>query len=210
MNDQPQSIKDFCTRIEEDSKKEIAAILERAEYTAQARVSQILKDAEEQKQAILEKGAEEAKTVRRLVLSDLNLELKKVGLRIKGEIIEEALGVLRQRLLQWTSSQEYKGFLEKLALEGIEALGQNKVVIKLAEIDKDLFTQEMLEDIRKSAKTILKEEISITIDNLTLKNNRGLIVSTIDGRLLYDNTIESRIERMSDDLRLIISRKIFG
>jgi len=28
--------------------------------------------------------------------------------------------------------------------------------------------------------------------------------------MLFDNTIESRVNRMGDDLRLLIARKIFG
>jgi vacuolar-type H+-ATPase subunit E/Vma4 len=210
MSDQPQSIKDFCTRIEEDAEKEIAGILERAEYTAKGRTAQILQDTEEKKKAILEKGAEEAKTARRLVLSDLNLELKKVGLRIKGEIVEETLSLLRRKIEQFRSSSDYPAFLANLALEGIKALGQNEIVITSGDLDGNLLTQDVLDDIRKRGKTLLREDIRISVSSETLKNSSGLRLSTKDGRLFYDNTLESRIERMSDDLRLIISRKIFG
>lgn len=210
MSDQPQSIKDFCTRIEQDAEKEIADIIERAEYTSKGRITQILKDAEEQKEAILRKGAEEAKSARRLVLSDLNLELKKVGLRIKGEIIEEALSMLKQKIEQFRSSPDYPSFLVGLALEGIKAIAHNDVIITPGERERDFLTEDLIADIRKRASLILRNDVNISIDHNSLKNKSGLRLSTKDGRLFYDNTLESRIERMSDELRLIISRKIFG
>jgi vacuolar-type H+-ATPase subunit E/Vma4 len=210
MSDQPQSIKDFCERIDEDAEKEITSILERAEYTAKARTKQILDDAEEKKKTILDKGAEEAKSARRLVLSDLNLELKKVGLRIKGEIVEDAMSMLRQRLSELRSSPEYIDFLTWLSFEGITILGLKEVVLKPGEFDKSFFTESLLDGVRKRLSESSGNDVRISITGEALKGSSGLIIASKDGRLLYDNTIESRIGRMSDELHLIISRKIFG
>ena len=210
MSDQPQSIKDFCTRIEEDAAKEIAGILDRAEYTAKARAAQFLQEAQDQKEAILGKAAEDAKTARRLVLSDLNLELKKVGLRIKGEIVEETMSLLRQRLAELRSSQEYVDFLIGLAIEGINVLGVPEIVLHLGEKDASLFTQDLVDAVQKRAKELSGKDTRVSIARETIKGSSGLRVESKDGRLLYDNTIESRIERLGDNLRLLISRKIFG
>lgn len=210
MNNQPHLIKDFCMRIEQDAGKEISSILEKAEYTAKARAAQILKEAEEQKNLILQKASEEAKNARRLVLSDLNLELKKVSLRIKNEIIEEALSMLKQKIEQFRFSPDYPAFLANLALEGIKAIANNDIIITPGELDKDFLTEDLINDIRKRANLILRDDIKISIDRDSLKNKSGLRLSTKDRRLFYDNTLESRIERMNDELRLIISRKIFG
>ncbi len=210
MNEQAVSIQDFCSKINEDSEKEISSIIERAEYTAKARSEQILKEAEEKRKAILQKAGEESEAARKIILSDLNLELKKVGLRIRGGIIEDAIVVLRDRLSQYLSSSEYTEYFAELALEGIAALGEDEVILRPGDSDKDLLTEKLLKNIRSRAKELLGREIDISGDENTLKNQAGLHVVARGGSMLFDNTIESRINRMGDDLRLLITRKIFG
>ena len=210
MNEQPESIQDFCSKIDEDSEKEISGIIERAEYTAKARAGQILKEAEEKRKAILQKASEESEASRRIILSDLNLELRKVGLRIRGDIVEDAIAALRDRLSQYRSSSEYAEFFAELALEGIAVLGEDEVVLKPGDSDKDLLTEKLLKNIRSRARELLGKEIRISVDENTLKNQAGLHVVARGGSMLFDNTIESRINRMGDDLRLLIVREIFG
>jgi len=38
----------------------------------------------------------------------------------------------------------------------------------------------------------------------------GAIVRTTDGSMLFDNTIDARMERLADELQLIVSREVFA
>jgi vacuolar-type H+-ATPase subunit E/Vma4 len=38
----------------------------------------------------------------------------------------------------------------------------------------------------------------------------GAVVRAADGSVLFDNTIEARMERLGDELQLIVSREVFG
>ncbi len=210
MREQSESIKDFCSRIEQDSGKEVSSILERADYTAKARAERILEDAEEKRKAILDQAADESESARRVILSDLNLELKKVGLRVRGDIIEEAMAMLKRKLEEYRSSSEYAEFVTKLALEGIAVLGEGEVVLKPGDIDREIFTGKLLDKIRSRAKELLGGEISITLGKDTIKGQAGLHVVSKAGNVLFDNTIDSRLDRMGDDLRLLTARNIFG
>ena len=210
MEKGPDSINEFCSTINEDSENEITTIIERAEYTARTRAESIIKAAEEKSTSILEKAASDSDAASRLILSDLNLELRKVALRARGEIIEEAVEKLKTKLSEYRSSPEYGGFLVTLAIEGIAVLGETDVVLKVGESDRKIVTDKLLREIRARAKETLGTDIDISLDEKTLKGHSGLHIVSRAGNVLFDNTIESRLDRMADELRLLISRKIFG
>lgn len=159
---------------------------------------------------MFEKAEEESVTVRRIILSDLNLELKKISLRIRGEIIEDAMTMLREKISGYSSSPDYPNFLMKLALEGIGVLDASEVVLKAGDTDKDILTEKLLMQIRSRAKEHFGREIDITLDKETIKGQAGLRIISGAGNMLFDNTIEARLHRMGDDLRLLIARNIFG
>ncbi len=210
MEKGPDSINEFCSTINEDSENEITTIIERAEYTARTRAESIIKAAEEKSTSILEKAASDSDAASRLILSDLNLELRKVALRARGEIIEEAVEKLKTKLTEYRSTTEYGGFLITFAIEGIAVLGETDVVLKVGESDRKIVTDKLLREIRARAKETLGTDIDISLDEKTLKGHSGLHIVSRAGNVLFDNTIESRLDRMADELRLLISRKIFG
>lgn len=210
MEKGPDSIDEFCSRINEDSENEITTIIERAEYTARARAESIIKAAEEKSTSILEKAACDSDAASRLILSDLNLELRKVALRARGEIIEATMEKLKTKLAEYRSSPEYGEFLVTLAIEGMAVLGETEVVLKLGDADRRIVTDKLLREIRARAKETLGTDIDISLDEKTFKGRSGLHVVSRAGNVLFDNTTESRLDRMADELRLLISRKIFG
>ena len=99
---------------------------------------------------------------------------------------------------------------KQLALEGIAVLGESEVVLKPGDIDKEMFTGKLVDKIRSRAKELLGEEINIILGKDTIKGQAGLYVVSKAGNVLFDNTVESRLERMGDDVRLLIARNIFG
>jgi vacuolar-type H+-ATPase subunit E/Vma4 len=210
MSEQPESVQSFCTRIEEDCEKEVAEILERAEFTARGRAEGIVKDADARRKTILEQAKEDAEAARKLVLSDLALELRKVEIRMRGEIVEEAMDMLKQRLSEFRSSPGYPVFLIDLALEGIGVLAENEVTLRPGELDREFFNEKLVLEVKKRASDLLGEEISVSIDTKPISGQAGLHVVSATGTVIFDNTIESVLDRRGDDLRLMIARNIFG
>jgi vacuolar-type H+-ATPase subunit E/Vma4 len=131
-------------------------------------------------------------------------------LRVEGEIVNEVLDRARKRLTDFRETAEYAGFLTRLSVEGILALEDNTCVLAPAAADAKLFTPQKVAEITSIAERLTGREIKLSLANDASLHGFGVRVYAGSKRTLFDNTLAARLERLADELRMIVVKEVFA
>lgn len=201
MNKTPdeKDINGLISEIEKSTRAQIDEIIQQAS----SRAEQLVKDATQKAQELLnlekEKIEQLISTMKQRGDAATKLELKKMHLQLKKEFADNVLVKVREMALAFRESHEYKSFLKKAILEGIEVVGATEVLIKFSSIDINYFNTDFEKEILETCTRDLKKTVSIKFvkDNF---QDTGIIACSMDGFIVYDNTFSARLQRAYDSI----------
>ncbi|MCS7368316.1 MAG: V-type proton ATPase subunit E [archaeon GBS-70-058] len=200
------SSENISSRIILEAEKEAEAIIENAKKRAEEIINKAEKDAEEIMNKEIKIAHEKIKMEERRRLAEISLKMKEIILRERETIFNEVLNEVKRRLHEFKKTDRYPSILQELILEGCEAIGGGDLVIKIDSKDKEIDIN--IEKLKRIIEERMggKVNISIVFDNIS--EFGGVIVSTPDGSIVYNNTLDAILERNFDDIRRIITKSI--
>ncbi len=177
-----------------EADEEAAKIVEAAEWHVKK-----MKEEERSKRSALKTEAE--KEIGKLLSEQKNerlawarLEAKRVTAEAREDAINSAIDDLFSSLKEVKKSKEYKDFLSKNISAAVKELGGMKLTVRVSKEDKKL-----LPKLPKSCKVA---------NNLEALG--GAVIETQDGKMKVDLTLETLFELRRDELRKMISEKLFS
>lgn len=174
---------------------------------AKTKADQIRQRAQEQAEAerakILEQASVEAERVRSQVIATNQLKSRTMLLEQREILLEEVFETARQRLPSVLRGSDYEKIARRLFQEAITQLGGNAAKVRA--------DNETLKALQTGALEDLSKETQMQIQlGEPLEKGLGVIAETGDGRRQYDNTLETRLNRMQDTLRATVYRILMG
>ncbi len=147
------------------------------------------REAEEAASKTLEMSVKQAESVRRQVIGSAELEVRNAQLRSLESAVTEVFEAAMKRVSEVTGAAQEKA-LSRLIEEGADVIGTKA---RLLCSDKD----------RKSASSALGKLGGrvITLDPEGIQTSGGVILTSADGSVRFDNTFEARLERLRPSLR---------
>jgi vacuolar-type H+-ATPase subunit E/Vma4 len=191
------SIEDILQALDDQCRQECQEIFSRAESEAKQIIEKAQVEAEGIRQARLGKVRAEAESETTSMLYSARLKSKNAIIRAKEEIAERALMDAEGHLSDLRSQQDYPVILEGLIQEGLTRIS-GKVILRVDPTDRELADSIM----RK-----LGPEYELFADIETIG---GAVVSDADGRVQIINTVEERLNRAREKLRMEVSGILFG
>lgn len=191
------SIEDILEALDEQCRDECREIFERAQTEAKEILEKARVEADEIREARLEKVKAEAESDTVSMLYSARLKSKNAVIGAKEEIAEEALEKAAGRLNDLRSGEDYPTILEDYLKEGLEPF-DGKVIVHVDPRDREL-AQRLMRGIGRDC------EIRTDIETLG-----GAIVSDEGGQVLIFNTVEERLNRAKERLRLQVYEILFG
>ena len=171
--------------VELDSgKKQALSTLESARRDAKAMVDKILDTSNKQ-----------ADILRRQLIGAAELEARNAQLKT----LEKAVGEVFEAAVKELSDLPASRYAKSLAIllgEGVEVLGQNVRVYSNAKDRKAVSSAIGMLPGRQSA---------AHLDEISIDTIGGVIMTSTDGAVRFDNTFEARLERMKPTLRMEVS-----
>lgn len=124
--------------------------------------------------------------------------------RVLGEIIQE----VQKRLAEFCQDESYyRPFLLKAIAQGIEAVPSETVKVALSERDLRRFKRtKLLEDALAATQTNKKA----TLSDDPIETVGGAVVTSQDGKIRVDCTLEAKLELMKPQLLAEISKILFA
>jgi len=203
MSNISRGLASITKEILEDAERDARNIISRAEAEAERILKHAKEEAERRYEEIIKKGKERIKDKKRQAISLFELETKNNLLEAKEEIIEEVYDEAIKRLRQYTLTEEYTNCIFRLIREASRQIKSDALIIRLNERDYQILTKKRLDELsRKLGVKIIKSDEKINCTG-------GVVVTSLDGKIIVDNTFENRLRILKDSLRTKIAKILF-
>jgi len=143
------TIKDINEKIISDAKIQADKIIAQAEDKANNIIKKGKKEAENIKNIILHRSKQEASLKKSKILTEANLEAKKIILSEKQKIIEDVFNKASESILK-LEDKDYLNIIKKMILDNIET-GDETIFIDHS--DRDKISESFVEDINRELKS---------------------------------------------------------
>ncbi|MBN2027165.1 MAG: V-type ATP synthase subunit E [Actinobacteria bacterium] len=190
------SIEDILRALDEQCRQECQEIFSRAEAEAKQILEKAEVDADEIRQTRLSKVKAEAESETTSMLYSARLKSKNAIISVKEQIAERALGAAEESLQDLRAQGGYPAILEALIKEGLTRI-TGKIAVHVDPADKDIADEIM-------------RRLGMDYEILTdIKTVGGAEISDAAGRVRIINTVEERLNRAREKLRMQVSGILF-
>ena len=203
MNTQVADIEMLERAILTEARDEAEQIKAEARAKAEAIRKRAQEQAEQERKAILERARQDVERLRSQAIATAQLKARSLDLTKREELLDRVFKAAREKLPEVQRRPDYNEIAELLIREALVQLRMNK-----AEVRADKTTQAIQE---KGVLDKLSEELNGQFTGGgVLEEGIGLIVDAADGKLYYDNTLETRLHRLEGPLRAAVYRVLIG
>lgn len=185
-------VRDESEQIRAEAKEKAEAIRRRAQ-----------EQAEQERKAILDRAREDAERLRGQGAATAQLKARSLQLTSREQLLDRVFKTVRERLSEVQKRSDYEEVAAQLLREALVQLRVNK-----AEVRADKTTAHILKKgvLRELSKDLNGEYTS----GEELEEGTGIIVDAADGKLHYDNTLETRLQRLEGTLRASVYKMLIG
>jgi len=168
----------------------------------------------------------DAETQRRIQRSIITAEVRVKKMQRREELVQKVKAHALQKLVQAVSADQkrYETLLKQLLIQGMIKLNEPKLQVMCREIDARVVQRVLEPAAREYEQMILKEcgetvKVEATLSNKMLPGPSigdgtpscagGIKISARDGKIICDNTLDSRLEIAFADLMPVIRSILF-
>jgi V/A-type H+-transporting ATPase subunit E len=203
MNTEAQDIEMLSRAILTEARDEAEQIKAEAREKAEAIRRRAQEQAEQERRAILDRAREDAERLRGQQVATAQLKARSLQLTNREQLLDRVFKTVRERLAEIQNRPDYEEIAAQLLREALVQLRVNK-----AQVRADKTTAHAL---KKGVLRELSKELNGQFENAEeLEEGTGIIVDAADGKLYYDNTLETRLERLEGSLRAAVYKVLIG
>lgn len=194
----------LVTVIMEEAFQEAEAILEKAEREAyDIREESLKKQAQLQSSRGNDQDHLDIFFMKAKTASQAELQARMEIIQAKETFLTTVLEEVKEEFFSLPKQSDYPLLLQKLIIDGLENLDGDQFVFRLNEPDRAFISRAWIKEIEQ------KMGKEVTFDDHYLPGRGGVIIQRLDGRLLYDNTLEAIFRRWQEKLRSIAAERLF-
>ena len=184
--------RDEAEQIKAEAKEKADSIRKRAQERAEA-----------ERKAILDRAREDAERLRGQAVATAQLKARSVELAHREQLLDRVFKAVREQLPHVQKRSDYDQIAAMLLREALTQLRARKADVRADETTQKSLKNSALNDISKE----LDGEFNITG---ALDEGTGLVVDAAEGKLHYDNTLETRLNRLQSTLRSSVYQVLIG
>jgi V/A-type H+-transporting ATPase subunit E len=185
-------VRDEAEQIKAEAKEKTEAIRKRAQAQADA-----------ESKAILDAAAQDAERLRSQAVATAQLKARSVQLEHREQLLDRVFKTVKEKLPEIAKRPDYDQIASALLREALVQLRVNKAEIRADEATQSILKKKALSDISNE----LKGQFTLADP---LEEGTGVVVDAADGKLNYDNTLETRLSRLQGTLRASVYKILTG
>ncbi len=201
-------IQNILKTLNDEAQEEIRDIIDNAKKYAESKLKQAEREAAIHKRRILKDTEKKIESIKRKISSTLTLEINRMNLKKQGEIVDRVLANLKKKIETFRKDEGYKNFIEALINDALSHLDEKEIELIFDEKDKNILDNNFAKTLIAS---LQKKGYKVSINDIKYNNNLngGVIIKSKNKPLIYNNTLESRFNRMKNELILKIYEELF-
>jgi V/A-type H+-transporting ATPase subunit E len=181
---------DTLEKVSREFETEVLTDLEAGRREALAKVESVRRETGEAIAKILETGAKQAESTKRQIIGAAELEARNAQLRSLEKAVNETFDLAARQIAE-ASGVLYQKAMGGLIQEGLDVIGR-RARVKCASKDRRVVS---------SAIRRLRTRAKVSLDGEPIETTGGVVLTTPDGSVRFDNTFEARLERTRPSLR---------
>ena len=189
--------------IMEIAEQEIQKILEEARAKADSLQKQAEIKAEAESARILEEAQQTVKKLFDQATAKAQLEAQMLKLQRREQVLQHAFDKARQQLATIPQRPDYVDIVQRLISEAATYLDSEAFVVQADAATNHVLDGAFLED--------LAQQLNVHLERgPKLEEGTGIVLTTPDGHRRYDNTLETRLTRLQDNIRTAVFHILAG
>ncbi len=204
MSKVKQGLASIANEVLNDVRKEAEAILFNAEKEAKQTLQTAKEEADNTYENIITGASAKTEAEKRKIASRTQVDIRNSLLQTKADIVETAFNKALILLQDFVKTENYHNYLVTLIQEAAEKLESKSLTLHVNVQDKDWLTPAKLNSLSKNLGVALK------LADQTEDCIGGCKVQTEDEKVLYDNTLENRLQQLKPALRLEVATILLG
>lgn len=184
--------------------KEAEVIIKAAETEAKEILRKAKLEADQRYREELNLAKARAVAERRKIASITEVEMRNHLLQTKEDLVENAFQKAVEKFKRYVETKEYQTYMLMLIEETARKIGRKDLTIQVNAKDAQWLTQEKIETLAQ------KLQVELKIARSTEQFIGGCIVQTSDGKIIYNSTIDNRLEELKPTLRVEVAKILFG
>ena len=190
---------DTLDKVSDEFQAEVMSDLESSRSETLARIESVRKETAEAVDKILETSLKQAESVKRQIVGAAELEARNSQLRSLEKAIEEVFELAAKEISS-SSGAAHEKALAGLIQEGLDVIGAHARILCAAKDKKAV----------AAAIKRLGPKEKVSLDEEPIETIGGIVLTTSDGSVRFDNTFEARLERMRPTLRKEVAAILTG
>jgi V/A-type H+-transporting ATPase subunit E len=159
---------------------------------------------EAERTRIIESAKKQAENLKRQIVGSSRLAARNQELLMIENAVNNAFEEARKKLAASGGKDSYRTLMASLVEESVSSVGSDEVVVECNRNDAELVSK-ILADLQKK-----NPRIKTKVSDQHIETIGGIRVKSADGTMTYDNTIDSRVERLKPLIRKNIAQILRG
>ena len=203
MKTDAQDIDMLARAILTEARDEAEQIKAEAQEKADAIRKRAQEQAEAERKAILDRARTDVERLRGQSRATAQLNARSQQLGFREDLLNRVFDAVRQKLVDVQKRSDYDEIATMLLREALSELGVSKASVRADAATLAFLNRSGLSDLSKE----LNGEFTA---GEALEDGNGIVVNAADGKLHYDNTFETRLDRLQNSLRAAVYNVLIG
>jgi|TARA_B100000315_G_scaffold88488_1_gene81314 V/A-type H+-transporting ATPase subunit E len=193
-----EAFENVVSKVVNDITKEIMSSLENSHNDALKIIENAEQESDINAAEILQSVDKEGDTLRRRIIGNTELKARNKSLQLIEETVNKIFAESLKGLNDISSNKNYDKSIKRHLEEGLDAIGGEKFTVSCDTKDVDL--------LNKISKEVQETRgVKIKLSSKSISCNGGVKIMNHDGSVIFNNTVEARLERFKPLLRKQIS-----
>ncbi len=210
-----EGVDKIISHIDAEAEKEISEIL----LKAQAEADKIRKAAQEKAEREAERTLSNGKRVASLegqrIIAETRIDVRRRRMDAQEEAItasfEGATKVLEELAEKGKRDNlVYKDIMFDLIASASEIVAGNKLELAFNQRDSKIFNKKMMGELATFVKKRTGRDISLALTDKAIQCLGGVVVRDIEKSVEVDNTLEAKLNRLKESIRVDVAKVLFG
>jgi len=153
-------------------------------------------------QRIVNGAKKQAENLKRQIVGSSRLAARNKQLLLIEMSVNEAFENAKAKLATSDKQQNYRDLLTKMLEGSVSAIESENVIVECNKNDNNI--------VKESIKNLLDKRSRVALSEQPINVIGGIRVKSVDGSVTYDNTLDSRIERLKPLIRKRIVQMFRG
>ena len=203
MKAMSESLEKLQNRILSDARLKAEERTKEAQAKAQENLEEAKRRAQKESEEIIARANVDAESVRRSILSS---KVRVNRLRIldeKNRIVQDIIRTVEHQLSSIARTDQFESTAQRFVTEAVKAVESDQPIVTIGFKDA---TKRNLDGMSR----VLPKGGKLVIDEEPIDEFGGVIATDPDGRVVFNNTFKSRLERLDNQLLTLISSTVFS